>query len=110
MFGFTCGMSDVLLVESANRKRAELLQGADVRALDAAAQLVGLPSPLELLKQGFSPVSTLFPSLSPPLSLCLSLLGAWVGGITGALRRWGAAVPGLPSPLELTKQGLLPLR
>ncbi len=56
MFGFTCGMSDVLLVHSANARRAELLDGADVRALDAAAQFVGVPSPLALTKEGLSPV------------------------------------------------------
>ena len=51
-------MSDVLLVDSANAAREQLLRGADVRALDAAAGLVGLPSPLERVKEGRGPVST----------------------------------------------------
>lgn len=39
--GFTCGMSDVFLVESAETRRAELLSTADVRALEAASQFAG---------------------------------------------------------------------
>lgn len=75
VYGFTCGLADVLLVDSANHKRDELLRGADVRALDAAATLVGLPSPLALLKEGRTPVGG----------------AGGLGGLGGAMAQgWGA--------------------
>ena len=54
--GFTCGMSDVLLVEGAERQRVELLRGADVRCMEAAATFAGMLGPQELVKQGMSMV------------------------------------------------------
>ena len=54
--GFTCGMSDVFLVETAEQQRNGLLATADVRALEAAAQFVNItPGPQELVSdQGLS--------------------------------------------------------
>ncbi|PSC74762.1 beta and beta-prime subunits of DNA dependent RNA-polymerase [Micractinium conductrix] len=53
-FGFTCGMSDVYLVESAEEERVQVLQQADVRCLEAAADFAGLPGPAELVRAGLS--------------------------------------------------------
>lgn len=48
-----------LQVNSAEEKRAELLQSADVRCLDAAAKFAGLMGPLQLVQQGMGMVSAL---------------------------------------------------
>ncbi|KAL4526208.1 hypothetical protein Ndes2437B_g07463 [Nannochloris sp. 'desiccata'] len=52
--GFTCGMSDVLLISQAENTRKELLETADVRALEAAAQFTGVNGPQELVSKGSS--------------------------------------------------------
>jgi len=52
--GFTCGMSDVLLISQAEKTRQELLETADVRALEAAAQFTGVNGPQELVSKGSS--------------------------------------------------------
>lgn len=52
--GFTCGMSDVWLVQRAERERAALLATADVRCMDAAAKFVGMLGPQELVDAGMS--------------------------------------------------------
>ena len=69
--GFTCGMADVFLVAAAEETRAGLLQSADVRALDAAANFVGLPSPTELVAAGESFVSD---TAQAAAGLCSALL------------------------------------
>ena len=56
-FGFSCGMSDVMLVPPAEAARTELLRTADVRCLDAAAKFAGLLGPLDLVEKGMSIVS-----------------------------------------------------
>lgn len=53
--GFTCGMADVFLVDGAEQQRANLLQTADVRALQAAAGFVGTAGPQELVDAGTAP-------------------------------------------------------
>ena len=58
-FGFSCGMSDVMLVPPAEAARTELLRTADVRCLDAAAKFAGLLGPLDLVEKGMSIVSPL---------------------------------------------------
>ncbi|KAI3425875.1 hypothetical protein D9Q98_007848 [Chlorella vulgaris] len=50
--GFTCGMSDVFLVESAEEERRQLLRKADVRCMEAAAKFVGMLGPELLVEQG----------------------------------------------------------
>ncbi|KFM27291.1 DNA-directed RNA polymerase I subunit rpa1 [Auxenochlorella protothecoides] len=52
--GFTCGMSDVLLVQDAEEERKKLLTSADVRCLDAAASLFGPSRAGPLAEQGMS--------------------------------------------------------
>ena len=52
-------------IESAERKRAELLRQADVRCLDAAAKFSGLMGPLQLVEQGMNMVSGRQCSLQP---------------------------------------------
>ena len=54
LHGFTCGMSDVFLVEAADKKRQQLLDTADIRALEAGAQFTGIPGPQKLVEAGFS--------------------------------------------------------
>jgi hypothetical protein len=56
--GFTCGMSDVFLVDSAERERAKILQQADLRAMDAAATFAGMLGPMELVRSGMKMVSS----------------------------------------------------
>ena len=43
-------------VDPAEQKRAQLLQQADVRCLDAAAKFAGLMGPLQLVEQGMGMV------------------------------------------------------
>lgn len=58
-------MSDVLLVPEAEAARKQILAGADLRCLDAAAKFCGMAGPLELVEHGMAPVR------SPPQA-CLS--------------------------------------
>jgi len=53
-YGFTCGMSDVLLISRAEHMRKELLETADVKALEAAAQFTGVIGPQEFVSKGSS--------------------------------------------------------
>lgn len=53
--GFTCGITDVVLVDRAEERRAELLSTADIRSLDAAAQFVQISGAKELLDAGHNP-------------------------------------------------------
>jgi hypothetical protein len=55
--GFTCGMSDVLLLPGAEAARVQILKQADVRCLDAAATYVGVLGPLPLVEGGMGLVS-----------------------------------------------------
>lgn len=66
--GFTCGMSDVFLVESAEEERRQLLRKADVRCMEAAAKFVGMLGPELLVEQGMQMVSA---AASSPGCLCL---------------------------------------
>lgn len=52
--GFTCGISDVALVESSEISRTRLLDTADVQCSQAVAEFVQLPGPRDLLDHGVS--------------------------------------------------------
>ncbi|KAL4436828.1 hypothetical protein ABPG75_003967 [Micractinium tetrahymenae] len=71
-FGFTCGMSDVFLVDSAEREREAILRQADARCLEAAAKFAGMVGPLELVEAGLD-YEKAFEAREDPIREALSL-------------------------------------
>lgn len=45
--GFTCGLDDLLLIDAAERERAELCETAELRALRASADFADVQMPSE---------------------------------------------------------------
>ena len=45
--GFTCGLDDLLLIDAAERERAELCETAELRALRASAEFADVRMPDE---------------------------------------------------------------